>query len=188
MADLEAKIEALLFFYGEPVSKAKLTKVLDMSEDKVSEAIVNLKESLKERGIVLLTKDNEVTLGTNPKFGSLVEKVVKEELHKDLGRAGLETLSIILYFGPVQRSRVDYIRGVSSTFIVRNLLIRGLIERIDNPSDKRSFLYRPTFELLSYLGVRSIEELPEYEVVRAEIEAREKAAQKAESGEDEPNA
>jgi segregation and condensation protein B len=175
---LEAKIEALLFFRGEATSIKKLAQTLDESEEDILSAIENLKHSLDERGIVVLQKDDEVILGTNPELGSLIEKIVKEELHKDLGRAGLETLSIILYLGPVSRSQIDYIRGVSSTFILRNLLIRGLVERVDNPDDKRSFLYKPTFELLSYLGIKTIEELPEYREVRAELITKKEAAQK----------
>jgi segregation and condensation protein B len=92
--------------------------------------------------------------------------------------AGLETLSIVLYLGPVSRSEIDYIRGVNSNFILRNLLMRGLVERIEHETDKRSLKYRPTFELLSFLGIGSVEELPEYETTRAEIEARKEASKK----------
>ena len=175
--DLKATIEALLFFRGEPTSIKRLADITGESEEKVVEAIDNLSDSLKERGIVLLKKDGEVMLGTNPRLGLIIEKLVKEDLHKDLGKAGLETLSIILYLSPVPRSRVDYIRGVSSTFIIRNLLIRGLVERVENPDDRRGFLYRPTFELLSYLGIEKIEDLPEYQTAREELVAREKTAE-----------
>jgi chromosome segregation and condensation protein ScpB len=65
---------------------------------------------------------------------------------------------------------------VSSSFILRNLLIRGLINREENPNDKRSFLYKPTFDLFSYLGIQKMTDLPEYEAVRNEIiERRQKA-------------
>ena len=180
MAKIEAQIEALLFFRGEPSPIKKIAQTLGFSEEEVSSGLDLLEEKLNGRGITLLRKDGEVMLGTHPEFGPLIEKIIKEELHKDLGRAGLETLSIILYLGPISRSRVDHIRGVSSTFILRNLLIRGLIERIENPNDRRSFLYKPTFELLSYLGVKSLAELPEYESVKKEIEERERRANEAE--------
>jgi segregation and condensation protein B len=82
----------------------------------------------------------------------------------------LETISIIAYKGPVSRAEIDYIRGVQSNFILRNLQIRGLVEKITNEKDHRSFLYRPTFELLQFLGVSRIEDLPEYDKVKAEFE------------------
>jgi segregation and condensation protein B len=177
--NLEAKIEAILFFRGEPTPVKKLAELLNEPEEKVAEALGGLSQSLSERGLILVRKEEEVMLGTNPKLGSLIEKITKEELHKDLGRAGLETLSVVLYLSPVSRSRIDYIRGVSSTFILRNLLVRGLVERTENPGDRRSFLYKPTFELLSYLGISKVEDLAEYTEVKTELEIREKAAETA---------
>jgi segregation and condensation protein B len=97
--------------------------------------------------------------------------LTKEELTRDLGKAGLETLSIILYQGPISRANIDYIRGVNSQFIVRNLLIRGLIDRVENPKDARSYIYKTTIDLLSHLGISKIEELPEYEQVRKDIDS-----------------
>lgn len=168
---LDSKIEAILFFKAEPVSVKKLAQILNVTEQEIEESIVLLEEKFSNRGIGLLYKDGEVMLGTSPDASAIIEGLVKEELSKDLGKAGLETLSIILYRGPVTRSKIDYIRGVSSTFILRNLLVRGLIERVSNPDDQRSFLYRPTFELLSYLGVQKIEDLPEYKETRENLEA-----------------
>ena len=100
----------------------------------------------------------------------MIEELCKEELSRDLGKAGLETLSIVLYRGPITRSGIDYIRGVNSTFILRNLLIRGLVEKIPNPNDQRSFLYRATFDLLSHLGIPRVEDLPEYGNTNESIE------------------
>ncbi len=166
---LDSKIEAILFFKSEPISIKKLAQILEVSEEDIQNGISMLKEKLLDRGVSLIHKDKEVMLCTSVESSEMIEGMIKEELSKDLGKAGLETLSIVLYRGPVTRSRIDYIRGVSSTFILRNLLVRGLVERISNPSNQRSFLYRPTFELLSYLGVSNIEDLPEYNEVKNEL-------------------
>ena len=48
-------------------------------------------------------------------------------------------------------------------------MIRGLIERMQNPDNARSVLYRPTAELYSELGITRVEDLPEYDTIRAEI-------------------
>jgi len=168
--DITQIIEAVLFFKGEPMEIAKLAKTVHASEAEVRDALQILEEKLLDRGMRLMRKDDEVMLGTAPECGVLIEEIIKEDLNKDLGKAGLETLAIVIYLGPVTRSRMDHIRGVNSTFIIRNLMIRGLIEKVSNPEDQRSFLYRPTFELLSYLGVNKVEELPEYDAVREEIE------------------
>lgn len=165
-------IESILFFRGEPTSIKKLSSYLKKTEKEIIDGLEELENSLQDRGISLIRKDDEVQLSTSKEASSTIETLIKEELHKDLGKAGLETLSIVLYMGPVSKSEIDFIRGVSSSFILRNLLIRGLVERIDNPEDKRSFLYRATFELLSYLGVKKIEDLPEYETTREEFNKR----------------
>ncbi len=167
----EKQIEALLFFKNEPVDKKWLKTTLNKSDAEIEEGIRALKESLFDRGIVLVEKDSDVALRTAPECSSLIESLQKEELSKDLGKAGLETLSIVLYHGPVTRAEIDYIRGVNSTFILRSLLVRGLVEKIPNPDDSRSFLYRPTFDLLSFLGISTISELPEYQQVQDEIES-----------------
>ncbi len=171
---LDAQIEAILFWKGEPISVKKLAEILKKSLEDVKSALTGLEQSLENRGVQLIYKEDEVMLGTRNEISSLIETLIKEELMRDLGKAGLETLSIVLYRGPVSRKDIDYIRGVNSNFVLRNLLIRGLVEKIQNPEDQRSFVYKPTFQLLSYLGISKIEELPEYMQVKQEIEAHEK--------------
>ena len=166
-----AKIEAILFSKGEPVQITKLAQLIGLSLDDMKSAISALKSELSNRGITLVINDDEVCLGTNPLMAETIAKLTREELDRDLGKAGLETLSIVLYEGPISRAEIDYIRGVNSQFILRNLLIRGLIERIDNPTDARSFLYKPTLDLLAHLGVSEIKDLPEYEKVRGDIQS-----------------
>lgn len=169
--NLEKQIEAVLFWKGEPVSIKKLSQIFEKTEEEISAALKNLETNLSGRGIVLVMKENEVALGTSKDTSEIIEKLTKEELIKDLGKAGLETLSIIIYQGPIARSEIDYIRGVQSNFIIRNLMIRGLIEKVTNPTDQRSFLYKPTFELLSYMGVSKIEDMPQFAEAKAEIES-----------------
>ncbi len=180
---LEQKIEALLFWKGEPVTRKWLSQALGITEGMVNDGILALEEKLKDRGLSLLIKEDEITLGTRKDFSDLIEKVTKEELSRDIGRAGVETLAIVLYKGPISRRDIDYIRGVNSNFILRNLMIRGLVEKVTNENDQRSFLYKPTFDLLSHLGIEKIEMLPEFEAVKKELEAFEKAEDAKEQAE-----
>ncbi len=169
--DLPQKIEAFLFYRGEPVKIGTLSKTLSEEQSAVVEALEQLRTSLTGRGITLVEANGEVELMTSPEAASLIENIRKEELSKDLGKAGLEVLSIIMYKGPISRSQIDYIRGVNSSFILRNMLVRGLIERVSNPNDERSFLYRGSMDLLAHMGVSRIEDLPDYAAVRSELEA-----------------
>lgn len=180
---ISARIEALLFYKGEPVSVRFLAETLGVTEDEVREGFKELSQELTGRGIMLVQNGDEAMIGTTPVMGSLIESLLKEELSKDLGKAGLETLAIVLYRGPVARSEINYIRGVNSNYILRALLVRGLIEK-DESSSVRSTVYRPTFELLSYLGVSKVEDLPEYENSRAVVEVFEKEQEKEDDNEE----
>jgi segregation and condensation protein B len=166
----EQKIEAILFFKGEPVSIKKLEDILKVSENDIAEAVLNLKTNLSNRGIVLVQKNDELTLGTAPELSKLIEDLQKEELNKDLSKASLETLSIILYKNGANRAEIDYIRGVNSSFTLRALSIRGLIEKNVDEKDSRRFIYKPSFELLSFMGIKSIEELPDWQEINGGIE------------------
>lgn len=165
---LEQKIEAILLFKNEPVSLATLSKILNVSREEVQVAVSNLQKDYESKGIVIISDGESFSLGTNPNLSELIEGIQKEEISKEIGRAGLETLSIILYRGPVSRREIDHIRGVNSGFILRNLLIRGLIERTEG--SERSYSYKPTLELLRHLGLTKIEDLPEYATALRKIE------------------
>lgn len=170
---LDAQIESVLFWKGEPMSEKKLAEILKKTEEEIRIAIAELETKFEGRGVQLIRKGHEIMIGTRSEMGPLIEALIKEDLMRDLGKAGLETLSIILYRGPVSRRDIDYIRGVNSQFVLRNLLVRGLIEKVPHPDDQRTFLYKPTFELLGYLGISSLEQLPEFDDVRKEINVHE---------------
>jgi len=169
--DISAQIESLLFYKGDLVDKEELGRILDVSYEEVEQGIRTLQETLRGRGIRLMESAGKVELRTAPEMAACIETLRKNELNKDLGKAGLETLSILLYKHPISRAEIDYIRGVQSTAILRNLSLRGLIERIPNPKDQRGYLYQPTTELLGYLGIEHAKHLPEYEAVQKELEA-----------------
>ncbi len=165
---LSSHLEALLFLAGEPITVSRLAKILGKKESEVKIAAIELSDSLKERGIRLLNNKGELTLGTAPESSKYCEALVKEELNKSISRAGLETLAIVLYKGAfsehgVSRADIDYIRGVNSSFTLRNLSIRGLVLRKTNPKDKRGFVYAPSMQLLQYLGLGKKEDLPNFE-------------------------
>lgn len=168
---IDQKIEALLFFKGEPVSLKNLCVLLEATEDEVRTGIEQLGHALESRGLTLITHNESFELRTRKEAAHILEALRKDELTQSLGKAGAETLAIVLYNGPLARSSIDYIRGVNSTFILRNLLVRGLVERVPNPLDSRSYLYQPTVELLAHLGVSSVEMLPEYKHVQKELAA-----------------
>lgn len=172
-----AELEALLFIHGEPLEIKKIARLLSSRGFSADEAVVN--EALKElqenyqsenRGLVLIFSGDKAELATKPEFGELLGELVKEELSDDLTPASLETLAIITYGGPASRSIIDYVRGVNSSFILRALLLRGLIERLNDSDRAHGYVYQASFETLKHLGLSRVEELPEYNKFKETIE------------------
>ena len=164
-----ALIEALLFSRAEPWAPLELSKATGLGGQEIADALNELEAATSGRGIVLMRAGDTVTLGTHPDASAILEKLSKEELSKVLSKASIETLSIVMYGDEVTRGKIDYIRGVNSGFILRSLLVRGLIERKVYPRDRKRFMYTPTVELLATLGAEKVESLPDYERIHGEI-------------------
>ncbi len=146
---------------------AKIAKVTEVSIPEVENAMMVLQNEYagSQRGIVILKKEQEVQMATDPDQASIVDRLVKSEIQENLSKAGLEVLSIIAYRGPITRVEVEAIRGVNCSYTVRSLMMRGLLERIESPSDNRGYLYKISFDFLKKLGIDSIEKLPDYETL-----------------------
>jgi len=178
MDDKLAELEALLFIHGEPLSTKKIAAILDVKLERAAELIEELKKNLEDaaRGLAVIFDGEKVQLVTKAKFGKIIEKFVKEELSEELTPASLETLAAIVYFAPISRARLEYLRGVNSSFILRSLLLRGLVERFPDPERQNQFLYRPTFELLKHIGLSKREDLPDFEKFQSLMKAFEAPA------------
>lgn len=174
--NLETQIEAVLFYKAEPVKIHSLAEFFAVPLDDMVNALNALAISLENRGIRIVLTDTYAQMVTAPEVSELIEAMRKSELKSDIGKAGAETLAIILYRGPLSRVEVDRIRGVNSAFIIRNLLIRGLIERRTHPTDTRSFVYAITPALLNHLGISKREELPDFAKIMDELDIFEKNA------------
>jgi segregation and condensation protein B len=166
---LDAKIESILFWKSSPLRIKELSSILNVSEGDINQSLEILKEKLSDRGLKIVQDKDSIAIVTDPENSGLIEKLNREELIKDLSKAALETLSVILYQGPVKRSEIDYIRGVNSQFILRTLSVRGLINKKVDPSDERAYTYEPSINLLKYLGITKREDLPEYETVQKDL-------------------
>jgi segregation and condensation protein B len=165
MPNLEAKIEALLAVSPRALNIKKISELTEASKDDVREAATALAERLKSvgSGLTLVRVDDELRLGSSPEASAVIEKFVKDETTGELTRPQLETLTVIAYRGPVGKAELEQIRGVNCTIILRNLMMRGLIdEEILNGLPN----YRVSMDFMHFLGVGSIAELPDYEILR----------------------
>jgi len=161
--NLESIIESILFVKGEPITFLQLSKIIEESEDAVKEAVDALEKKMvdENRGLIIVKNKKDVQLVTSPDNAEFIDKMIRGDLQDSLSKASLEVLSIIAYRGPVTRFDIDAIRGVNSSFILRNLLMRGLIKKKEE-KNKRVNSYEVSLEFLKKLGVNNIKDLPDY--------------------------
>lgn len=163
---LRSVLESLLFVCGEPVKTARLAKIAGVGKNEVEAALNELSGDYKkgERGLRIIQKDGSVQLATDPENAETVGQLVSGELGADLSRSALETLSIVAYRGPITRMQIEAIRGVNASYVLRSLLVRGLVERKEAP-DIRGYLYEISFDFLKALGIESAKQLPDWEIL-----------------------
>jgi segregation and condensation protein B len=160
------KIESILLYKGQPVSYKELAKLLSEEESAIRQAVKELSASYRGRGTAIALNDHECEIVTSSDAAELISSFDKQESETELSNAALETLSIVLYMGPIARSMIDYVRGVNSQFTVRSLLVRGLIEKDPNSKSPK---YVATLDTIKFLGLNKTDELPNFAEVKQSI-------------------
>jgi len=159
---IKDKIESLLFISAKPISAKQLADLIGTPEEEIKKAGEELEKEYKssKRGVQIIKNGSKYQMVSSPDNAKLVQDFIKDETTGELSRPSLETLTIIAYRGPIAKTDLDHIRGVNCSLILRNLLIRGLIEA---KSDKKGeTYYNVTFDFIRFLGINDISELPDY--------------------------
>lgn len=184
MNELTSKIESLLFVSNKPLSVKQLAKWTGAEEVSVQQSLAELKSiRASNGGIVLLEAGDGYQLATNSQNTEVVQSFLNSDLRESLTDATVEVLAIIAYRQPISKAEIESIRGVNSQYSLRALLMRGLIQKIPNPNDARGALYQVTTEFMQHLGLTSIDELPDFETLVAQIKLPETPATKPEQQE-----
>ena len=172
MEELDNIIEAIMFALGREISATELANTLEIDEESVKQSIENLKERYNDnKGVTLVEVNGMVQLVTNKKYYEKVNKFVENTKRQNLSVSAQETLSIIAYNPKITKTEIEQIRGVNSDFAVSRLLECGLIEevaRLNLPG--RPAAYSVTNEFLKACGIKSVEELPNYEEIKIKDE------------------
>jgi segregation and condensation protein B len=156
-------LEALLLSSGEPVTAARLGRVVpESSAREVREDIAALNESYaaEGRGFRIEEVAGGYQLRTLPELAPYVQQLEPVPPLR-MSRAGLETLAIIAYKQPVTRAEVEHVRGVDAGPLLRGLLERRLV-RIAGHREVpgRPILYATTPRFLEIFGLAALADLP----------------------------
>lgn len=157
-------IESILFARGEEISFSQLSKIIEVKKDLIISAVNEIVAQYKEgqSGFGIVKNGENIQMVTNPDNAQFVEKTIKKNLQENMSRTSLEVLAIVAYRGPVSRADIEAIRGVNSSFTLRNLLMRGLIIKNINENDQRGYLYSISTEFIKKMGMHQISELPNF--------------------------
>lgn len=167
--NLQTKIESLLFVATRPMSLNHLAKLAGRQPGEVGLVIeaISQKFNTDDSGIHLVRHGQLVQLASSPLNSKLITDFLKEEQAGELTRPALETLTIIAYRGPISKVQLDTIRGVNCALILRNLMIKGLVEA-KAAKDKLLTSYQVSLDFVRYLGLNRISQLPDYERLHGE--------------------
>lgn len=175
MEELISKIESLLFVSNKPLTLKQLMKFTGGAEAEINDSLKQLAEMRANSGIVLLSAPDGYQLATSSTNSEVVKDFLNADLRESLTEATIEVLAIISYRQPISKAEIESIRGVNSQYSIRALLMRGLIEKIPNPSDARGSLYQVTTEFLQQMGITSVDDLPDFEELVGKIQLPEVA-------------
>ena len=166
--EIKQKIEAILLLGGDELQIKELSKFFGVPIDEMLKILEELKEDRRDTGINIEIDGEFVTLVTNPIYGEVINDFFEQESKpKKLSGAALETLSIVAYRQPVTKSEIEAIRGVNVDRIVQNMEEKKFIRVCGKKETTgRPNLYEITDKFLGYIGIKSIEELPNYQEIK----------------------
>jgi segregation and condensation protein B len=199
--ELRGAIEALLFVSDEPVSVARIARVLDTGESAVAEALAGIAEEYRadERGFQLREVAGGWRLYTHPAYHEQVEGYVLSWDTRRLSQAALEALAVVAYHQPVTRAGVNAVRGVNSEGVISSLVDKGLVREVGRDKNQgNAIIYGTTRTFLEKFGLKDLAELPPLEefapdpnterAIRERLNALDGSSLADEIGEDHPDA
>lgn len=164
---LKSQLESLLFVSLKPLALKDLAALTASLTSAVESALSELTAEYEagERGFAIIKNNNQYQLTTSASNAALVQTFLKDETSGDLSQPSLEALTIIAYRGPIAKLELERIRGVNCSLIIRNLLLRGLIEESFDKAKNENF-YSVTHDFIRFLGLSQLSDLPDYDKLR----------------------
>ena len=160
---LDTTLEAILFATAKAQTVKRLAELCRQDPTEIEDAltVLGIRLSETESGIRLVRHGQEAELVTDPSSAEVIREAIKADAQGELSRPSLEALAVLAYRGPMTRPELEQIRGVQSSMILRNLMMRGLVEmtediRLGQP------IYAVTIDFLKHIGVETLQMLPDY--------------------------
>ena len=162
--------EAMIFASAEPVGQRALLELLDSQQALEGNGVAALQRVLDalvlryaQSGVQPVQVAGGWQFRTAPDLAPCLTRIVQKP--RRLGRAAMETLSVIAYHQPCTRTEIEDIRGVAlAQASLDSLLEASLIApcgRKEVPG--RPVLWSTTTAFLRHFGLRELSDLPRRE-------------------------
>lgn len=162
-ANIQGRIEAILFVAGEAVPVRQLAKALQLDVPVVRHVLEQMRDDydFHQRGFVIKEFGEKVQLATRPLYAEDVVRMLQPVQQQSLSQSAMETLAVVAYKQPVTRAEIEQIRGVKCDYSLQSLANKGLIQEVGRKETiGRPILFGTTDEFLNHFGIRNLEELP----------------------------
>lgn len=165
--NLKTVLESLLFISDHPLSIGDFSRLTNCKKSEIEEALACLCKEYKEKngGVEIINNGKKYQMTTSRESSEIIQKFLRDETSGELTRPQLETLTVVAYRGPITKAELEQIRGVNCSLVIRNLLIRGLVESEEQKNQEPK--YNITLDFLKFLGMKEIKELTDYERLHA---------------------
>lgn len=171
MNNLTNIIEAVVFASGEAVPVKFIVEKLGCTIKDVNASIDELKAKYGEDGgLQLLVFNGKIQLASNPKYKQQISEVLIPIKEKEFTKTILECAAIIAYKQPITKPELEEIRTVSCDYAIHTLLELEMIEPCGRKDAVgKPILYHTTDNFLKRFKLNSIDELPDYDELMAQI-------------------
>ncbi len=171
MDNLTNIIEAVIFASGEAVPVKYIIEKLGCTLKEVNKCVDELKEKYTgTSGIYLLTFNGKLQFATNPEYKKPVSDVLTPIKEKEFTKTILECAAIIAYKQPITKPELEDIRQVSCDYAIHTLLeLEMIVPCGRKDAVGKPILYATTDNFLKRFKLNSINELPDYDELMAQI-------------------
>lgn len=171
MNNLTNIIEGIVFASGEAVPVKYIVEKLECSLKEVNLCIDELKKKYSnESGIHLLTFNGKIQFASNPAYKQQISQVLMPIKEKEFTKTILECAALIAYKQPVTKTELEEIRQVSCDYAIHTLLeLEMIVPCGRKDAIGKPILYATTDNFLKRFKLNSIDELPDYEELMAQI-------------------
>jgi segregation and condensation protein B len=178
---LKSQLESLLFVSIKALSVKELSGLTGGKTNEIEDALSELAHDYEAAGsgLALIKNNSQYQITTAGDNAALVKEFLKSETSGELSQPSLEALTIIAYRGPISKLELEKIRGINCSLIIRNLLMRGLIEEKFDKTKQENY-YSVSLDFIRFLGIGSVKELPDYEKLNRAEELKEALEDKVE--------